>query len=186
METRHPTYRKVVFLEAVMHEQKTVFRSWNKNDFEQVYKILQESWNEAYASFIPKEDLNFYLNQTYNTKKLEELFDKKNVFCFVAEVDGIAVGWLKLSIDEAEKRFYLSSIYVLPEFQKLKIGKQLMDIAFATAKEKGFPEIWIGVMDNNINALQWYEKTGFVFEEKLPFKMGNTEVQHFIGRKILL
>lgn len=169
-----------------MHEQKPVFRSWDKNDFDQVYKILQESWDKAYSSFIPKEDLTFYLNQTYNANKLEELFNNQNAFCFVAEVDGMAVGWLKLSIDNEEKRFYLSSIYVLPEFQKLKIGRQLMEMAFTTAKEKGFSEIWIGVMDNNINALAWYEKIGFVFEEKLPFKMGNTEVQHFIGKKILL
>jgi len=169
-----------------MEESKVTFRPWNNNDFEQVYKILQESWDKAYSSFIPKEDLTFYLNQTYNTKKLEELFNNTNAFCFVAEVDGKAVGWLKLAIDITENRFYLSSIYVLPEFQKLKIGKQLMEIAFTSAKEKGFSEIWIGVMDNNINALRWYEKTGFIFVEKLPFKMGNTEVQHLIGRKKLL
>jgi len=169
-----------------MDETKVFFRPWNKNDFEQVYKILQESWDQAYASFIPEEDLAFYLNQTYNAIKLEELFNDANAFCFVAEVDRKAVGWLKLSIDNEENRFYLSSIYVLPGFQKLKIGQQLMNIAFTTAKEKGFSEIWIGVMDNNINALRWYEKTGFTFEEKLPFKMGKTEVQHFIGRKKLL
>ena len=98
----------------------------------------------------------------------------------------MAVGWLKLSIDEAEKRFYLSSIYVLPEYQKLKIGRQLMEIAFTSAKEKGFSEIWIGVMDNNTNALGWYEKIGFEFVEELPFRMGNTEVQHLIGKKILI
>ncbi|MCK9212266.1 MAG: GNAT family N-acetyltransferase [Ignavibacteriaceae bacterium] len=169
-----------------MEESKVTFRPWNKNDFAQVYKILQESWDKAYSSFIPKEDLTFYLNQTYNANKLEELFNNTNAFCFVSEVGGKAVGWLKLSIDNEEIRFYLSSIYVLPEFQKLKIGKQLMDIAFATAKEKEFSEIWIGVMDNNVNALHWYEKTGFTFVEKLPFKMGDTEVQHLIGKKILL
>lgn len=169
-----------------MNETKVTHRPWNKNDFAQVYKILQESWDKAYASFIPKEDLTFYLYQTYNLEKLEELFNNKNAFCFVAEVNGEAVGWLKLSIDEAEKRFYLSSIYVLPEFQKLKIGKQFMEIAFATAKEKGFSEIWIGVMDKNTNALGWYEKIGFNFEEELPFQLGKTIVQHLIGRKKLL
>lgn len=169
-----------------MDDTKVFFRLWNKNDFEQVYKILQESWDQAYASFIPKEDLAFYLNQTYNAIKLEELFNNANAFCFVAEVDGKAVGWLKLSINKEENKFYLSSIYVLPNFQKLKIGRQLMDIAFATAKEKSFSEIWIGVMDNNINTLHWYEKIGFIFVEKLPFKMGKTEVQHLIGSKKLL
>ena len=169
-----------------MNETEVTYRPWNKNDFDQVYKILMESWDKAYSSFIPKEDLTYYLNRTYNTAKLEELFNSENVFCFVAQVGVEAVGWLKLSIDKVENRFYLSSIYVLPEFQKLKIGRQLMEIAFTSAKEKGFSEIWIGVMDNNTNALGWYEKIGFEFVEELPFRMGNTEVQHLIGRKILL
>jgi len=169
-----------------MNETIVTYRSWNKNDFHQVYKILQESWDKAYSSFIPKEDLTLYLNQTYNTEKLEELFNNEKVFCFVAEADGMSVGWLKLSIDQVENRFYLSSIYLLPEFQNLKIGRKLMEIAFTEAKEKGFSEIWIGVMDNNTNALGWYEKIGFVFIEKLPFQMGKTVVQHLIGRKKLL
>lgn len=169
-----------------MNQSIVTYRHWNKNDFDQVYKILRESWDKAYSSFIPKEDLTYYLDQTYNTIKLEELFNSENVFCFVTEVDNIAVGWLKLSIDKVENRFYLSSIYILPEFQKLQIGKQLMEIAFANAMENGFSEIWIGVMDKNINALGWYEKVGFTFEEKLPFQMGKTVVQHLIGRKKLL
>jgi len=169
-----------------MDEKEVKYRPWNKNDFDQVYKILEESWDKAYAAFIPKEDLTLYLNQTYNTNKLEELFNNANAFCYTAEVEGNAVGWLKLSINSEEKRFYLSSIYVLPEFQKLKIGRGLMDIAFTAAMEKGFSEIWIGVMEQNIAALNWYEKIGFVFEEKLPFMMGKTVVQHLIGRKMLL
>lgn len=162
------------------------FKQWNRNHFEQVYEILKESWHNTFSSFIPEEDLTLYLNQTYNTKKLDELFTDENVFCFVAEVDYSAVGWLKLTIDENDNKFYLSSLYVLPEYQKLKIGERLLGIAFLAAKEKGFSEIWIGVMEKNIIALRWYEKAGFVFEEKLPFIMGKTEVQHFIGRKKLL
>ncbi len=169
-----------------MNQSIVTYRPWHKNDFDQVYKILMESWDKAYSSFIPTEDLTYYLNQTYNTAKLEELFNSENVFCFVAEVDNKAVGWLKLSNDKVENRFYLSSIYILPEFQKLKIGKQLMEIALTNAKGNGFSEIWIGVMDKNINALGWYEKVGFTFEEKLPFQMGKTVVQHLIGRKKLL
>lgn len=169
-----------------MEAPQVIFKEWNRNHFEQVFKILQKSWRNAFATFIPGEDLTLYLNQTYNKEKLEELFTDGNVFCFVAEIDGSAVGWLKLTIDKNDNKFYLSSIYVLPEYQKLKIGGRLMEIAFSTAKGKGFSEIWIGVMEKNIIALRWYEKAGFIFEEKHPFLMGKTEIQHFIGRKKLL
>lgn len=169
-----------------MSQTQTTFRPWGKSDFQNVYDILQHSWSNAYSSFVPNEDLTFYLNQTYNLSKLEELYNDKNVFCFVAEVEGRVVGWLKLSISDEDNKFYLSSIYVLPEFQKLKIGKNLIDIAFTTAKEKGFSDIWIGVMDKNINALEWYKKIGFTFVESLPFTMGKTKINHLIGVKEIL
>ncbi|MBZ0199255.1 MAG: GNAT family N-acetyltransferase [Ignavibacteriaceae bacterium] len=169
-----------------MNETKILFRPWDKNDFPHVYDILKKSWDSAYSSFVPKDDLDFYLNQNYNLSKLEELYNKHSVFCFVAEVDGKAVGWLKLSISDEEKKNYLSSIYVLPDFQKLKIGQRLMTIAFTKAKENGFPDIWIGVMEKNIPALEWYKKIGFVFVENLPFKMGKTTISHLIGVKEIL
>ncbi len=166
-----------------MSQTQITFRNWEKSDFRNVYDILQKSWSNAYSSFVPNEDLTFYLNKTYNLNKLEELYNDKKVFCFVAVVESKVVGWLKLSISDEDNKFYLSSIYVLPEFQKLKIGKSMMDIAFTTAKEKGFSEIWIGVMDKNINALEWYKKIGFKFVESLPFTMGKTTINHLIGVK---
>jgi ribosomal protein S18 acetylase RimI-like enzyme len=105
--------------------------------------------------------------------------------CYVADIENTICGWLKLTDNKSENRFYLSSIYVLPEFQKMKIGEKLYHVACEEAVKKGFTEIYIGVMVQNKGALQWYRKLGFTFFEEQPFTMGTTSVPHLIGRKIL-
>jgi len=165
---------------------EVIIRNWQRKDFAEIYNLLHDSWFSAYKSFIPESDLLKYLDTTYNTDKLEQLFVNKDVICFVAEINTQTAGWLKLTISEQEKRFYLGSLYVSPHYQNLKLGNKLMELAFSTAKEHGFSEIWIGVIEQNEFALNWYKKLGFQFSEKQPFKMGNTEVPHLIGSKKLL
>lgn len=161
-----------------------LIRKWNKKDFNDVQNVLRNSWYHAY-DFIPNEDLDFYLNKTYSIEELEKLFNSNNIICYVAEVDSVVCGWLKLSINTKENKFYLSSIYVLPEFQQYKIGSKFFDITIEEAKSNSFNEIYIGVMNKNEIALNWYKKIGFEFFKEEPFQMGNTIVNHLIGRKKL-
>lgn len=157
----------------------------NEVDSAGVRKVLQLSWKKAYSPFIPQEDLDTYLDKTYSESSLQEMSKDDDYICYVAEAEGKICGWLKLTESKNEKRFYLSSIYVSPKFQKRKIGEEFFHLACAIAKEKEFSEIYIGVMIQNERALQWYKKLGFIFFEELPFTMGTTSVPHLIGRKFL-
>ena len=51
-----------------------------------------------------------------------------------------------------------------------------MDFCTDWAKENGFETIWLGVWENNNNAMQFYKKMGFEFLDKHVFVLG-TEVQ---------
>jgi len=160
-------------------------RKWNENDAAAVRNVLQISWQEAYSPFIPKSDLDNYLDKTYTVELLKEACKNNNFICYVAEIDEIICGWLKLYVSKEENRFYLSSVYVLPEYQKLKIGLQFFNLACQEAVQKKFEEIYIGVMIQNERALRWYKKLGFDFFEEEPFTMGSTSVLHLIGKKKL-
>ena len=160
-------------------------RKWNESDAEAVRNVLELSWQEAYSSFIPKTDLDNYLDKTYSIELLIDASKKSEFICYVAEIGETICGWLKLYISKDENRFYLSSIYVLPEYQKLKIGLQFYTLACEEATKLGFTEIYIGVMIQNERTLRWYKKLGFGFFEEQPFTMGNTSVPHLIGRKFL-
>ncbi len=161
-----------------------LIRKWTRADFPDVQNVLRESWKNAYK-FIPQEDLEFYLDKTYSFNELEKLFSSKTIICYVAQIENKICGWLKLTFATNDNKFYLSSIYVLPEFQKYKIGSKFFDIAIHEAINLSFDEIYIGVMNKNEVALKWYKKLGFEFFKEEPFQMGKTIVNHLIGRKKL-
>jgi diamine N-acetyltransferase len=158
-----------------------VLRSWTPADIEDVRRITWETWVDAYSSFIPLEDLKFYFDDVYSADKLKTLQHAAGVTGFVATCSGEIAGYLKTHYEEAEKRFYVSSVYVLPRYQGMGVGGALMRAAEEQALATGRNEVWLGVMVENAPALAWYRKMGFQFTEEAPFTMGKTTVMHLIG-----
>lgn len=165
-------------------KNKFQIRSWIKNDFNEVRKILKETWLQTY-DFIPENDLLIHLENYYSLEKLNELFNNPDAYCFSIEKDRQVIGWMKLFDNKSDGNFYLSSLYILKDYQGLGIGKELISVADKKALELNHSRIWVGVMKKNINTLTWYKKLGFNFIKAEPFKMGETEVSHLIGYKKL-
>ncbi len=101
------------------------------------------------------------------------------------EVNSVPAGWMKLFEDQTNNKFYISSLYVLPNFQNFGLGKKLLNEAYRIAETKQFNKVWLGVIKQNIKALEWYKNLGFAFVEEEPFQMGSTTVIHLIGYKMI-
>jgi ribosomal protein S18 acetylase RimI-like enzyme len=157
-------------------------RNWTKADFSIIKNILLTTWRDAY-SFIPDEDILIHFENFYNNDRLIEMTNDPFTIGILAETNSVPVGWMKLFEDHINKKYYVSSLYVLPEYQGFGIGKKLLIEAYRIAKEKHFNKVWLGVMKQNIKSLEWYKNLGFIFSEEEPFKMGKTEVMHLIGYK---
>jgi ribosomal protein S18 acetylase RimI-like enzyme len=166
-------------------EGSVVIRVWEREDLEDVRRITWETWVATYASFIPVSDLRAYFDEHYSIPALQELAGRENVSGFVAVADGVVAGYLKAQAAREEGRFYVSSVYVLPGHQGKRLGTRLMQEAEGLARRAGFDRIWLGVMVQNLGALDWYRKTGFQFVEEAPFTMGKTTVNHLIGYRVL-
>jgi len=163
-------------------DMTTKIRRWREADIEMIRTITWETWVAAYSSFIPVEDLRTYFDHAYSTGALRGLQTQSNVDGYVAEIaDETIVGYLKTHLEKDEKRFYVSSVYVLPTYQGMGIGGKLMKAAEDRALEVGMSEVWLGVMVQNTPALDWYRRNGFSFVEEAPFTMGKTTVNHLIG-----
>lgn len=163
---------------------KIQIRQWTIDDFSVVKNILLFTWKDTY-SFIPETDLIQHFNNFYNNDKLLELLDDPFSSGIIAEVNNVPAGWMKLFEDHLNKKFFVSSLYVLPEFQGFGLGRKLLDEAYSIARKKNFNKVWLGVMKQNIRALDWYKNLGFIFVEEEPFQMGSTQVMHLIGYKII-
>ena len=159
-------------------------RNWTKEDFQTVRNILLVTWKDAYH-FIPEKDIITHLDNFYSETKLLELFNDHKTNGILAEIENKPVGWMKLFDDQLAEKFFISSLYVLPEFQGYGIGRKLLLKAEETASKLKHDKVWLGVMKDNVKTLEWYRKIGFQFVEEEPFKMGKTEVLHLIGYKTL-
>lgn len=173
-----------VILYKMKYSKEIKIRVWDKTDFDAVREILLKTWENTYT-FIPEADRVAHLNSFYNKNKLNDLLNDSHSKSIIAEVDSVAAGWMKLFEDKLNNKFFISSLYILPEYQGFGIGKKLLDEAYKTANRKNFSEIWLGVMKQNLKAVEWYKKSGFVFTIEEPFRMGSTEVIHLIGYKSL-
>jgi len=159
-------------------------RNWTREDFHIVKNILLTTWKNTYT-FIPEEDILTHFEKHYSGDRLIEILNDPFSVGIIAEVNSVSAGWLKLFEDHINKKFFVSSLYVLPEFQGFGLGKRLLNESYRIAKEKQFSKVWLGVMKQNVKSLKWYKNLGFVFDEEEPFQMGSTEVMHLIGYKII-
>lgn len=162
-----------------------LIREWREADLPAVRHITWETWMATYASFVPPADLRSYFDAHYNERALSALIADAINGGFLAEADGVPAGFVRTHWEEKEKRFYVSSLYVLPRFQGQGIGGKLMAVSEQKALERGVSAVWLGVMEQNVRTLDWYRRTGFTFVEEAPFKMGKTTINHFIGFKNL-
>lgn len=162
---------------------RVVIRQWTLDDLPAVRHVTWETWLVTYSSFIPESDLRAYFDEHYALAALTKLYRQDFMTGFVAEVDGEVVGYAKTQYNKDERRFYVSSLYILPSFQGKGIGGKLMAVAEETAAGYNVDSVWLGVMTQNVPALDWYKRTGFQFIEEAPFTMGRTTVVHLIGYK---
>jgi len=162
-----------------------IIRPWQKGDLEAIRKITWQSWLSTYSTFIPENDLRFYFDIHYTVEALLGMFDDAFTQGFVAQADDQVVGYARLVLNQDENRLYVSSLYLLPEFEGQGIGAGLLDAAGRCAAEKGLDRLWIGVMVKNRKALEFYRQGGFLFVREEPFTMGMTTVSHLIGYKKL-
>ena len=158
-------------------------RNWTKEDFSIVKNILLVTWKNTYT-FIPEEDILTHFEKHYSEDRLIEILNDPFSEGIIAEVNSVPAGWLKLFEDHINKKFFVSSLYVLPEYQGVGLGKKLLNESYRIAKEKQFSKVWLGVMKQNVKSLEWYQNLGFIFDEEEPFQMGSTNVMHLIGYKV--
>ena len=145
--------------------------------------ITWRAWLATYRRFIPEADLRSYFDEHYSTEALTAFFSAPDNSGFIAHADGAAAGYCKTHFNRQEDRFYIPSIYILPEYQDAGLGTLLLERAEGFAKTCGVHQVWLGVMVENTDALAWYRNKGFQFVREEPFPMGATTVAHFIGFK---
>lgn len=150
-------------------------------DLEKLREIGIQTFTETFSSENSEENMTEYLQNNLSAEKLRiELNDKNSEFYF-AKHNGKVVGYLKVNIGESQTErkvknaLEIERIYVIKEYYGKKVGQFLYNKALELALEKNLENVWLGVWEQNLRAIRFYEKNGFIVFDKHIFKLGNDE-----------
>ena len=160
-------------------------------DLELLCKISRETFYQTFADTNTEENMKAYLEGAYNKGKIcKELCNPDSSFFFLY-VDERLAGYMKINEFPSQtdindiNALELERLYILKEFQGLRLGNDLMNYAIQTATERGKKYIWLGVWEHNERAKRFYNKHGFYRIGEHSFIVGDDVQTDYVMRKDL-
>lgn len=134
-----------------------------------LHDICTRAYSENFAHHWYPGGLDYYLDHTFATHVIAAELKGNDVYYFIAFVDGVPAGFMKIKL--FEKNIEIDKLYILPAYKGMKIGQQCMQLAMEMAMERGYEEIMLFVLAVNTAAIGFYEHCGFrkVVETKLTY-----------------
>jgi ribosomal protein S18 acetylase RimI-like enzyme len=157
-------------------------------DLPDLIPLSQKTFRETFGPHNTDEDIEKYLKENFNQNQLVRELDSENSTFYLAKLDGIPIGYLKVNLGNAQTEMHAESgmeverIYILQCHQGKGFGLQLLNKAFELAFEHNLPFIWLGVWEKNQKAIAFYKKHGFREADEHIFPLGNDRQRDLIMR----
>jgi ribosomal protein S18 acetylase RimI-like enzyme len=137
---------------------------------------------DTFSGTCTAEDMKSFIAANYNQALVTRELHDENDFYYIASVDDVTAGYLRLKEEVSEVAFIarhhaleLKRLYVVQEFHSKKVGAALMAFALNFAAHRHYEIIWLGVWEHNERAKSFYKRFGFVDTgERHSFPIGNT------------
>ncbi len=169
----------------------TELRQATVTDLAVLLDLSVNTFYPAFAALNTEENMREYMGLAFSEEQLaKELADPACRF-YMAHAGDRPCGYLKLNFAPAQTdlndpdSLEVQRIYVLPEFQGLGIGEQMLQKAISVAAEQRLKYIWLGVWQKNPAAIRFYRRHGFVVAGSHPFPFGD-EIQTDLIMKLVI
>lgn len=161
------------------------------SDLPALIEISHDTYKDSFISLSGEEIMSDYLKTAFNAKTLEsELANFDSEFYFLFYNNNLA-GYFKINQYTAQtdifdsKALEIQRLYIKKEYQKLGLGRYLMDNIINIALKNDKLYIWLGVWEKNESAIAFYEKNGFYKFSTHLFYMGDDAQTDYIMKKLL-
>ena len=142
------------------------------------------TWKTTYSGLMPEEILDNRIKElpkrTENTRRRLEAGDPYLVAETEGKIVGMAVCLPSRNPDYPEDG-EIQAIYILKEYQKAGIGRQLFSGCMAYLRQQGHENMIVNCLDGNPSAL-FYEKMGGVVVGTRQDPMGDGVINEIIFR----
>ncbi|ATN05251.1 GNAT family N-acetyltransferase [Chryseobacterium indologenes] len=160
-------------------------------DLEIIQTLGIQTFSETFAENNTEEAMKMYLEESFNTGKLQSELNNADSIFYIAWEEDNPVGYLKVNSGKAQTELQddtsleIERIYVKKSHHGKKVGQLLYNQALETAQNLKKSYLWLGVWEENLRALNFYEKNGFVVFDKHIFRLGEEEQTDLMMKKIL-
>tara|TARA_R110001583_G_scaffold51161_11_gene159773 strand:+ start:5577 stop:6092 length:516 start_codon:yes stop_codon:yes gene_type:complete len=144
----------------------------------ELHNISISTYRDTFAESNSEALMQQYFNDSLTVEKLTmELNVVGSTFYFIYVNNKIA-GYLKVNEgaaqtdDVAHNSLEVERFYISKQYKRLGLGKQLMAFAYSLAVQANKSSIWLGVWEDNLAALAFYQTLGFYQVGTHPFNMG--------------
>ncbi len=141
-------------------------------------ELCIETFKETYESQNTKSNFENYLESNFNEIQLKKELENSLSEFYIITFNETPAGYLKVNIGDAQTEIQdqngleIERIYILRAFQGKKLGQSLFEKAVERAKFHKTDFLWLGVWDQNTNAIGFYERNGFTTFDTHVFKLG--------------
>ena len=157
-------------------------------DLQDLKRIGEEAFTESFASVNNPDDFKKYLKEAFDLNTLRrELLNPESRFFFL-HAGGIHLGYSKINTGGAQTELReaggmeIERIYVLKAHQGKGLGAWMLKRFQAIAREEGKTYLWLGVWEENHDAIRFYKQHGFVTFDKHPYYVGSDRQMDWMMR----
>ncbi|WP_454045746.1 GNAT family N-acetyltransferase [Chryseobacterium sp. Marseille-Q8038] len=160
-------------------------------DLEVLQSLGIQTFSETFAEDNTEKAMKKYLEESFNTEKITSELNNPDSFFYIAWEEDNPVGYLKVNSGKAqtelqdETSLEIERIYVKKSHHGKKVGQLLYNQALDTAQQLTKSYLWLGVWEENLRALSFYRKNGFVEFDKHIFRLGEEEQTDLMMKKML-
>ena len=153
-------------------------------------RIFRISFCDTFAHLYGPQDLAAFLAGITVAHWETQLADLNYAFR-LAEVDGVAAGYLKLGpfgklpVSPTRDAMILDQLYILKEYHGTGLARDLMSWAIEEASRRRAEELYLTVYVDNHRARHFYDRYGFKTVGRFDFKVGNHVDEDLIMLKSL-
>ena len=158
----------------------------SRADVDAIAALARIVWQDAYPGIITQAQIDYMLEQRYNTLRLLEELAMPNLWWDKATVDGELAAFASTLTSEKADELKLDKLYVDPLQQRLGLGGRLIAHVSERALAQGCTTLILAVNKRNEPAIAAYTKHGFVVRNAVRVDIGNDFVMDdFIMEKSL-
>ncbi|WP_339873465.1 GNAT family N-acetyltransferase [Olleya marilimosa] len=149
-------------------------------DSDLIATLGQQTFRESHGNSAPKEDIDRFILNTYNTDTIFKEFENKKALYHLLYYDNQLAGFSKIQLQTPnanisnENISKLDRIYLLEAFQGKQLGVKLLDFNIALSKQHNQNGLWLVVWVENKKAIQFYNKMGFKIAGAYNFNISKT------------